>query len=45
MDRNIRDVSGDSEVMLLFFVCSKFSVRDYIYNIADVPTGQKIVIS
>ena len=29
MDWNTRDVSGDSEVRLSFFSCSKFSVWDY----------------
>ena len=29
MDRNTRNVSGDSEAMLSFFGCSKFSVQDY----------------
>ena len=42
MDRNTRGVSGDSEAMLSFFGCSKFSVRDY--NSSDVPTGQTFTI-
>ena len=42
MDRNPRDISGDSEAMLSFFGCSKFSVR--VYNISDVPTGQTFAI-
>ena len=45
MDRNTRDISSDSEAMLLFFICSKFLVQDYIYNTSDVPTGQKFAIS
>ena len=40
MDRNTPDVSGDSEAILSFFGCSKFSVR--VYNISDVPTWQNI---
>ena len=36
MDQNTHDVSGDSEVMLLFFGCSKFSVR--VYNTSDGQT-------
>ena len=40
MDRNTCGVSGDSEAMLSFFSCSKFSVQDY--NTSDVPTGQTI---
>ena len=42
MDRNTRDVSGDSEAMLSFFG-SKFSV--WVYNTSDVPTGQTFAIS
>ena len=38
MDRNTRDVSGDSEAMLSFFGCSKFSVQ--VCNTSDVHTGQ-----
>ena len=37
------DVSGDSEAMLSFFSCSKFSVQDY--NTSDVPTGQTFAIN
>ncbi len=43
MDRNTRDVSGDSEAMLLFFGCSKFSVR--VCNTSDVHTGQTFTIN
>ena len=38
-----RDVSSDSEAMLLFFGCSKFSVR--VYNTSDIPTGQTFAIN
>ena len=38
MDRNTRDVSGDSEEMLSFFGCSQFSVR--VCNTSDIHTGQ-----
>ena len=43
MDRNTRDVSGDSEAMLSFFGCSKFSVR--VCNTSDVHTGQTFAIN
>ncbi len=43
MDRNTRDVSADSEAMLSFFGCSKFSVR--VCNTSDVHTGQTFVIN
>ena len=43
MDWNTHNVSGDSEAMLSFFACSKFSVRDY--NTSDVPTGQAFTIN
>ena len=43
MDWNTRNVSGDSETMLSFFSCSKFSVRDY--NTSDIPTGQTFTIN
>jgi len=43
MDRNTCDISSDSEVMLSFFSCSKFSVR--VYNTSDVPTGQTFTIN
>ena len=43
MDRNTRDVSTDSEAMLSFFGCSKFSVR--VCNTSDVHTGQTFAIS
>ena len=43
MDQNTRDVSGDSEVMLLFFGCSKFLV--WICNTSDVHTGQTCTIN
>ena len=42
MDWNTHDVSGDSEAMLSFFCCSKFSVQDY--NKSDLPTGQTFAI-
>ena len=43
MDRNTRDVSGDSEAMLSFFSCSKFSV--WVCNTSDVHTGQTFVMN
>ena len=43
MDRNIRDVSGDSKVMLSFFGCSKFSV--WVCNTSDIHTEQTFVIN
>ena len=43
MDRNTRDVSGDSEAMLSFFGCSKFSV--WVCNTSDVHTGQPFAIN
>ena len=43
MDRNTRDVSADSEAMLSFFGCSKFSV--WVCNTSDVRTGQTFVIN
>ena len=43
MDHNTHDVSGDSEAMLSFFYCSKFSVRDY--NTYDIPTGKTFTIN
>ena len=43
MDRNTRDVSGDSEAMLSFFGCSKFSVR--VCNTSDVHTGHTFAIN
>ena len=43
MDRNTRNVSGDSKAMLLFFGCSKFSV--WVCNTSDVHTGQTFAIS
>ena len=43
MDRNTRDVSGDSKAMLSFFGCSKFSV--WVCNTSDVHTGQTFVIN
>ena len=43
MDRNTRDVSGDSEAMLWFFGCSKFSV--WVCNTSDVHTGQTFRIN
>ena len=43
MDRNTRDVSSDSEVMLLFFGCSKFSV--WVCNTSNIHTGQTFVIN
>ena len=43
MDRNTRDVSGDSEAMLSFFGCSKFSV--WVCNTSDVHTGQTFAIN
>ena len=43
MDWNTRDVSGDSEAMLSFFGCSKFSV--WVCNTSDVHTGQTFTIS
>ena len=43
MDRNTRDVSGDSEAMLSFFNCSKFSF--WVCNTSDVHTGQTFVIN
>ena len=43
MDWNTRDVSGDSEAMLSFFGCSKFSVR--VCNTSDVLTGQTFAIN
>ena len=42
-DWNTRDVSGDSEAMLSFFGCSKFSVR--VCNTYDVHTGQTFAIN
>ena len=43
MDRNTRDVSGDSEVMLSFFGCSKFSV--WVCNTSDVHTAPTFTIN
>ena len=43
MDRNTCDISGDSEVMLSFFGCSKFSVR--VCNTSDVHTAQTFAIN
>ena len=43
MDRNTHDVSGDSEVMLSFFGCSKFSVQ--VCNTSDIHTGQTFTIN
>ena len=43
MDWNTRDVSGDSEAMLSFFGCSKFSVQ--VCNTSDVHTGQTFAIN
>ena len=43
MDQNRRDVSGDSEVMLSFFGCSKFSVQ--VCNTSNIHTGQTFVIN
>ena len=43
MDRNTRDISGDSEAMLSFFSCSKFSVR--VCNTSDIHTGQTFTIN
>ena len=43
MYQNTCDVSVDSEAMLSFFGCSKFSVRDY--NTSDVPKGQTFAIN
>ena len=43
MDRNTRDVYGDSEAMLLFFGCLKFSVR--VCNTSDIHTGQTFAIN
>ena len=43
MDRNTRNISGDSEAMLSFFGCSKVSVQ--VYNTSDVPTGQTFVVN
>ena len=40
MDRNTRDISGDSEAMLLFFSCSKFSVR--VYNTSHILQGKHL---
>ena len=38
MDQNTHDVSGDSEAMLSFFGCSKFSV--WVYNTSHVQQGK-----
>ena len=43
MDRYTRNVSGDSDAMLLFFSCSKFSV--WVCNTSDVHTGQTFAIN
>ena len=43
MDRNTRDVSGDSEAMLSFFGCSKFSV--WVCNTSNIHTGQTFTIN
>jgi len=43
MDQNTRNVSGDSEAMLSFFSCSKFSVR--VCNTSDIHTGQTFMIN
>ena len=43
MDRNTSDVSGDSEAMLSFFSCSKFSVR--VCNTSNVHTAQTFMIN
>ena len=43
MAQNTRDVSGDSEAMLSFCGCSKFSV--WVYNTSDIPTGQTFTIN
>ena len=43
MDRNTRDVSGDSKAMLSFFSCSKFSV--WVCNTSDVHTGRTFTIN
>ena len=43
MDRNTHDVSGDSEAMLSFFGCLRFSV--WVCNTSDVHTGQTFVIN
>ena len=43
MDQNTCDISGDSEVLLPFFGCSKFSVR--VCNTSDVHTGQTFTIN
>ena len=43
MDQDRRDVSGNSEVMLSFFGCSKFLVQ--VYNTSDIPTGQTFAIN
>ena len=43
MDRNTCDVSGDSDAMLSFFSCSKFSVL--VYKTSHVPTRQTFAIN
>ena len=43
MDWNTRDVSGDSEAMLLFFGCSEFSV--WVCITSDIHTGQTFTIN
>ena len=43
MDQNTHNVSGDSEVMLSFFGCSKFSV--WVCNTSDVHTRQTFAIN
>ena len=43
MDRNTCNVSSDSEAMLSFFGCSKFSVQ--VCNTSDIHTGQTFVIN